>query len=66
VVLKYILPLLALIGGMGLAAQGQINGGLGRKIGVIESAFMNFAVGTLILLLTQLSHLGKYDEFKRL
>jgi transporter family-2 protein len=51
VVLKYILPLLALIGGMGLAAQGQINGGLGRKIGVIESAFMNFAVGTLILLL---------------
>lgn len=50
-VLKYILPLLALIGGMGLAAQGQINGGLGRKIGVIESAFMNFAVGTLILLL---------------
>ncbi|MBB6444348.1 DMT family transporter [Bacillus benzoevorans] len=51
VVLKFILPLLALIGGMGLAAQGQINGGLGRKIGVIESAFMNFAVGTLVLLL---------------
>ncbi|MFB9986272.1 DMT family transporter [Bacillus benzoevorans] len=50
-VLKFILPLLALIGGMGLAAQGQINGGLGRKIGVIESAFMNFAVGTLVLLL---------------
>nr|WP_281391678.1 DMT family transporter [Bacillus benzoevorans] len=45
------MPLLALIGGMGLAAQGQINGGLGRKIGVIESAFMNFAVGTLVLLL---------------
>lgn len=50
-VLKFILPLLALIGGMGLAVQGQINGGLGRKIGVIESAFMNFAVGTLVLLL---------------
>jgi bacterial/archaeal transporter family-2 protein len=49
-VLKFILPLLALIGGMALAAQGQINGGLGKKIGVIESSFMNFAVGTLVLL----------------
>jgi uncharacterized membrane protein YdcZ (DUF606 family) len=35
---------------MALAAQGQINGGLGKKIGVIESSFMNFAVGTLVLL----------------
>ncbi len=49
-VLKLILPLLALIGGMALAAQGQINGGLGKKIGVIESSFMNFAVGALVLL----------------
>lgn len=48
-VVKFILPLLALIGGMGLAIQGQINGGLGKKIGVIESSFMNFAVGTLVL-----------------
>lgn len=49
-IVKLVLPLLALIGGMGIAAQGQINGGLGKKIGVIESAFMNFAVGTLVLL----------------
>ena len=49
-VLKLILPLLALIGGMAIAAQGQINGGLGKKIGVIESSFMNFAVGTMVLL----------------
>lgn len=49
-IVKLILPFLALIGGMALAAQGQINGGLGKKIGVIESAFMNFAVGTLVLL----------------
>ena len=40
-VLKFILPLLALIGGMALAAQGQINSGLGKKIGVIESSFIN-------------------------
>ena len=49
-VLKLILPLLALIAGMAIAAQGQINGGLGKKIGVIESSFMNFAVGTMVLL----------------
>jgi bacterial/archaeal transporter family-2 protein len=49
-IVKLVLPLLALIGGMGIAVQGQINGGLGKKIGVIESAFMNFAVGTLVLL----------------
>jgi uncharacterized membrane protein YdcZ (DUF606 family) len=29
--LKIIFPLLALIGGMPLATQGQINGGLGKK-----------------------------------
>lgn len=49
--LKLIFPLLALLGGMALAVQGQINGGLGKKIGVIESAFFNFAMGTLVLLL---------------
>lgn len=48
---KLIFPLLALIGGMAIATQGQINGGLGKKIGVIESSFMNFAVGSLVLLL---------------
>lgn len=49
-IVKLIFPLLALIGGMALATQGQINGGLGKKIGVIESSFMNFAVGALVLL----------------
>jgi transporter family-2 protein len=51
---KLIFPLLALIGGMAIATQGQINGGLGKKIGVIESSFMNFAVGSLVLLLVLL------------
>ncbi len=49
-VVKFILPLLAVIGGMTLAAQGQINGGLGKKIGIIEGSFVSFAVGTLALL----------------
>lgn len=49
-VVKLILPLLAVIGGMALAAQGQINGGLGKKVGVIEGSFVSFSVGTLALL----------------
>ena len=48
--LKIIFPLLALIGGMALATQGQINGGLGKKVGVIEGSFISFSIGTLALL----------------
>lgn len=48
--LKFLFPLLALIAGMAVAVQGQINGGLGKKIGVIEGAFFSFALGTLVLL----------------
>ena len=48
--LKLIFPLLALIGGMALATQGQINGGLGKKVGVIEGSFISFSIGTLALL----------------
>jgi bacterial/archaeal transporter family-2 protein len=47
---KLIFPLLALIGGMALAVQSQINGGLGKKVGVIEGSFISFSVGTLALL----------------
>lgn len=47
---KILFPLLAVIGGMTIAVQGQINGGLGKKIGVIEGAFISFTVGTLALL----------------
>ena len=48
--LKLIFPLLALIGGMALATQGQVNGGLGKKVGVIEGSFISFSIGTLTLL----------------
>src|SRR3954451_16997743 len=47
---KLIFPLLALIGGMALAVQSQINGGLGKKVGVIQGSFISFFVGTLALL----------------
>ena len=47
---KLIFPLLAMIGGMALATQGQVNGGLGKKVGVIEGSFISFSIGTLALL----------------
>jgi bacterial/archaeal transporter family-2 protein len=49
-IVKILFPLMAVIGGMTIAVQGQINGGLGKKVGVIEGAFISFAVGTLALL----------------
>ena len=46
---KIILLLLAVLGGAAVAVQSQVNGGLGRKIGVLEGSFISFLVGTLIL-----------------
>jgi bacterial/archaeal transporter family-2 protein len=49
-ILKILFPLLAVLGGMAVAIQGQINGGLGKKVGVIEGSFISFTVGSLALL----------------
>ena len=48
--MKILFPLLAIIGGIAVAIQGQINGGLGKKVGVFEASFVSFAIGTLALL----------------
>lgn len=50
--MKILLPLLAIIGGIAVAIQGQINGGLGKKVGVFEATFISFALGTLALFFT--------------
>ncbi|MDQ0219177.1 DMT family transporter [Peribacillus cavernae] len=47
--MKIIFPLLALLGGIAMAIQAQVNGGLGKKVGAIEGSFISFAVGTLAL-----------------
>ncbi|MGG3799656.1 DMT family transporter [Metabacillus fastidiosus] len=47
--MKIILLLLSVIAGAAIATQSQINGSLGKKIGVLEGSFISFAVGTLIL-----------------
>lgn len=47
--MKLLFPLLALLGGIAVAFQAQINGGLGKKTGVLEASFISFGVGTLAL-----------------
>ncbi|WP_026694283.1 DMT family transporter [Peribacillus kribbensis] len=47
--MKFIYPILALIGGVAIAFQAQINGGLGKKAGSIEAAFISFLIGTAAL-----------------
>ena len=48
--IKWIFPLLAVIGGVAVAIQASINGGLGKKIGTLEGSVVSFAIGTLALL----------------
>lgn len=50
-ILKIMLPLLAVVAGMVMAVQGQVNGGLGKKVGVLEGSFISFSIGTIALLL---------------
>lgn len=52
--MKLLLPLLAVLGGAAVAIQGQINGGLGKKIGVFEAAFISFTIGTVALFVVML------------
>jgi len=49
--LKLLFSLIALIGGMAIAFQAQINGGLGKKVGAMEGALISFLIGSLTLLL---------------
>lgn len=56
--MNWIMTLLAVIAGISIGTQAGINGGLGKKIGVIEGAFVSFAIGTLILLVCTI-FLGK-------
>ncbi|PLS17997.1 hypothetical protein CVD28_09950 [Bacillus sp. M6-12] len=48
--MKILFSLLAVLGGIAVAVQAQINGGLGKKTGAIEGSFVSFAIGTLALL----------------
>src|SRR5699024_3063817 len=47
--MKIIYPLLAVSGGIAVAMQSSVNGGLGKKGGVVEASFISFLIGTLAL-----------------
>ena len=47
--MNILFPLLAVLGGAAVAFQVQINGGLGKKTGVLEASFISFGIGTLAL-----------------
>ena len=40
--MKFLVALLAVIGGAAVAIQSQVNGGLGRKVGLMEASFLSF------------------------
>jgi transporter family-2 protein len=48
---NYFLFLIMFCGGMAVALQPSINARLAQKVGILESACISFAVGTLVLLL---------------
>ena len=47
----YIMLLVVIFGGAVLCAQSSINGRLGSEVGVLESSWLTFVMGTLISLL---------------
>ncbi len=48
--MKWVMALLPLIGGLAVAIQASVNGGLGKRIGSLEASFVSFSIGTLALL----------------
>jgi bacterial/archaeal transporter family-2 protein len=48
--IKWLFPVLALLGGVAVAIQASINGGLGKKVGTLEGSLVSFTIGTLALL----------------
>ncbi|MFD3446652.1 DMT family transporter [Microbacteriaceae bacterium 4G12] len=53
--MNWLFSLLALLSGLALGVQAAINGGLGKRLGALEGAFVSFAVGTIALLVLVLS-----------
>jgi bacterial/archaeal transporter family-2 protein len=52
--MKWLFMGFALLAGMAVSVQASVNGSLGKKIGVMEGAFVSFFIGTIALFLFQL------------
>lgn len=55
--------LIPLIGGMFVSLQGTLNGNLGKKVGTIESTYLSFFTGTVLLTIVVI-FLGDGNLFK--
>lgn len=53
--MKILFTLLAVLGGVGVAIQAQVNGGLGKGVGVIEASFISFGTGIVFLFFMMLT-----------
>jgi transporter family-2 protein len=60
--MNWIIFITVFLGGVAVAVQAGINGGLGKQIGVIEGAFLSFLIGTVSLLIIMLIF-GKGNVF---
>ncbi|WP_408007429.1 DMT family transporter [Pseudalkalibacillus sp. A8] len=49
--MNLIMVTIVFIGGIAVAIQAGVNGGLGKQVGVIEGAFLSFLIGTVTLFL---------------
>jgi bacterial/archaeal transporter family-2 protein len=58
--MKWLWMILAIVAGMATSVQAGVNGGLGKRVGVMEGAFVSFLIGTIVLFLLQL-FFGKGD-----
>lgn len=47
--MKFIVAMIAALGGAAVAVQSKVNGGLSKKVGLIEGSFISFLIGTLVL-----------------
>ncbi|NNU84571.1 DMT family transporter [Geobacillus sp. BMUD] len=52
--MKWLWMTMALAAGMAVSVQAGVNGGLGRRVGVLEGAFVSFFIGTIVLFFVQL------------
>ncbi|WP_221566587.1 DMT family transporter [Alkalihalobacillus sp. TS-13] len=49
--MNLMMVIIVFIGGIAVAVQAGVNGGLGKQVGVIEGAFLSFLIGTVTLFL---------------
>ncbi|GAE25941.1 integral membrane protein [Halalkalibacter wakoensis JCM 9140] len=52
--MQWLMVIISLLAGVALAFQAGINGDLGKKIGLVEAAFVSFSIGAIVLFLAMI------------